>query len=127
MSLVRFRQGGENGLVPIPTAGQAETEQRAQDQAVGDHAVHNPHGKENVMTEPFMAQKSPYPVVVEAGQRYGWCACGRSKTQPFRDGSHKGSDFKPVEYQAQESGTLYLCGCKRTGNNPLCDGTHQTL
>ena len=72
------------------------------------------------MTEPFMAQKSLYPVVVEAGQRYGWCACGRSKTQPFRDGSHQGSDFKPVEYQARESGTVYLRGCKRTGNRPRC-------
>lgn len=79
------------------------------------------------MAEPLIAQKSPYPVVVEAGKRYWWCACGRSKIQPFCDGSHKDSGFKPVEYQAQESGTLYLCGCKHTGHQPLCDGTHQTL
>ena len=111
----------------IPTAGQAETEQCAQNQVVGDHEVHNPHGKENAMTEPLMVQKSPYPVVVEAGQRYWWCACGRSQTQPFCDGSHQGSDFEPVEYQARKSGTVYFCGCKRTGNRPLCDGTHATL
>ena len=83
--------------------------------------------KENLMTEPLMAQKSPYAVEVEADQSYWWCACGRSQTQPFCDGSHRDSGFKPVAYQARESGTLYLCGCKRTGNQPLCDGTHQTL
>lgn len=79
------------------------------------------------MTEPLIARKSPYRVAVEAGKSYWWCACGRSKTQPFCDGSHKDSGFSPVEYRAQEAGTLYLCGCKRTGNQPLCDGTHQTL
>jgi CDGSH-type Zn-finger protein len=79
------------------------------------------------MTEPMIARKSPYRVAVEAGKSYWWCACGRSKTQPFCDGSHKGSGFSPVEYRAQEAGTLYLCGCKRTGNQPLCDGTHNTL
>ena len=110
---------------PVPRL--AETEQCAQNQVVGDHEVHNPHGQENAMTEPLMVQKSPYPVMVEVGQRYWWCACGRSQTQPFCDGSHQGSDFEPVEYQARKSGTVYFCGCKRTGNKPLCDGTHATL
>lgn len=79
------------------------------------------------MSEPVIAQKSPYPIEVEAGKTYWWCACGRSAKQPFCDGSHKGSEFSPKEYKAAENGTLYFCGCKHSANAPLCDGTHQTL
>ena len=39
--------------------------------------------------EPVVAQAAPYPVEVEAGKTYFWCACGRSANQPFCDGSHK--------------------------------------
>jgi len=37
---------------------------------------------------PVVAQKGPYKVEVEAGKTYYFCACGRSKSQPFCDGSH---------------------------------------
>ncbi|HEY6897571.1 MAG TPA: CDGSH iron-sulfur domain-containing protein [Rhodocyclaceae bacterium] len=79
------------------------------------------------MSEPKIAQKSPYAVEVEAGKSYWWCACGKSATQPFCDGSHKGSEFSPVEYKAETSGTAYFCGCKHSHNKPLCDGSHQKL
>ncbi|MBP9713419.1 MAG: CDGSH iron-sulfur domain-containing protein [Sterolibacterium sp.] len=79
------------------------------------------------MAEPVIAQKSPYPVVVEAGKSYWWCACGQSKNQPFCDGSHKGSEFSPVEYQADKNGPVYFCGCKHSKKGVLCDGTHNTL
>lgn len=55
---------------------------------------------------------------------YWWCACGKSKSQPFCDGSHKGSQFKPLQYTATETRTLWFCICKKTGNQPLCDGSH---
>jgi CDGSH-type Zn-finger protein len=79
------------------------------------------------MSEPNIAQKSPYPVEVEAGKNYYWCACGKSASQPFCDGSHKGSDFTPVKFEAAESKTVYFCGCKHTANPPLCDGSHKKL
>lgn len=79
------------------------------------------------MSEPVIAQKSPYPVEVEAGKTYWWCACGKSAKQPFCDGSHKGSEFNPKEYKAAESGKVFFCGCKHSANAPLCDGTHWTL
>ncbi|TGG91571.1 CDGSH iron-sulfur domain-containing protein [Natronospirillum operosum] len=79
------------------------------------------------MSEARIAQKGPFAVEVEAGKRYAWCACGRSGTQPFCDGSHKATELNPVMYKAEENKTLYFCGCKQTGDQPLCDGTHNGL
>jgi len=79
------------------------------------------------MTDPVIAQKSPYPVDVEPGKDYWWCACGRSARQPFCDGSHKGTGLTPVQYTADAAKTVYFCGCKRTASRPGCDGTHKSL
>lgn len=79
------------------------------------------------MESPVIAQTSPFPVEVEEGKTYFWCACGKSKNQPFCDGSHKGTAFTPVKYQADQAIKVYFCGCKHTQNAPMCDGTHKTL
>jgi CDGSH-type Zn-finger protein len=79
------------------------------------------------MMEAVIAQKGPYEVEVEAGKSYLWCACGRSATQPFCDGSHKGTGLTPVRFDCTEKGTVFLCGCKQTGDRPYCDGTHAGL
>ncbi len=78
------------------------------------------------MTEPVCAQKAPYAVELQPGEYY-WCACGRSKNQPFCDGSHAGTDIVPQVFRQEEAGTVYLCGCKASKNPPFCDGTHKTL
>ncbi|MDX9859492.1 MAG: CDGSH iron-sulfur domain-containing protein [Rhodospirillales bacterium] len=79
------------------------------------------------METPVVAQKAPYAVAVEAGKKYAWCRCGRSATQPFCDGAHKGTGLTPVVFTAERSETVYLCGCKQTEDAPFCDGTHSKL
>ena len=79
------------------------------------------------MAEPVVAQKTPYGVEVEAGRDYWWCQCGRSGSQPFCDGSHKGTGFAPVQYTADASETAWFCGCKHTGDQPMCDGSHKNV
>ena len=76
------------------------------------------------MDKPVRASDTPFATEVEAGKSYWWCACGKSATQPFCDGSHKGSEFNPVRYDAEESKKVFFCGCKGTANQPLCDGSH---
>ena len=78
------------------------------------------------MAEPEIAQKSPYILELDAGT-YWWCACGRSKTQPFCDGSHKGSDFNPTQFELTAKTKVALCGCKHTAKRPYCDGSHSKL
>lgn len=76
---------------------------------------------------PIVCQTSPYRIDVEAGKTYWWCACGKSATQPFCDGSHKGSGLAPLKYDASASGKVWFCACKQTSTSPLCDGTHRKL
>ncbi|MEZ5787919.1 MAG: CDGSH iron-sulfur domain-containing protein [Xanthobacteraceae bacterium] len=79
------------------------------------------------MDQPEIAGRAPVPVDVEAGKTYWWCACGRSKAQPFCDGSHMGTPFAPLEWVAPASKKALFCACKRSQKKPLCDGSHKTL
>ena len=78
------------------------------------------------MDKPVIADRLPAVLELEPGT-YWWCACGRSQNQPFCDGSHKGTDFSPLEYEVVEKRRAALCQCKHTENGPLCDGSHASL
>lgn len=78
------------------------------------------------MEEPIVAQPFSYKLELEPGV-YLWCACGRSKSQPFCDRSHQGTPFRPVKVEITETRRIALCGCKRSAEGPVCDGTHKTL
>jgi CDGSH iron-sulfur domain-containing protein 3 len=70
------------------------------------------------------AQMAPIEVFVETGKTYWWCACGRSQSQPFCDGSHRGTSFTPLKYEATEAARKSFCVCKKTRNPPFCDCQH---
>lgn len=76
--------------------------------------------------KPVCTQKAPYAVELQAGDHY-WCACGRSKNQPYCDGAHSGTGIEPRKITVERSGTHYLCGCRASKNGAFCDGSHSTL
>jgi CDGSH-type Zn-finger protein len=79
------------------------------------------------MTEATIAGTAPIYVELEKEKSYYWCSWGLSAKQPFCDGSHKGTDFKPLEFTANETKSAALCACKQTENGPFCDGKHKQL
>lgn len=79
------------------------------------------------MAEPETAKEKPAVMELEPGKSYWWCACGMSQGQPFCDGSHKGTDFVPIEVKVDERKNYALCQCKRTADSPWCDGAHSKL
>ena len=78
-------------------------------------------------SQPIVAKREPFGVDVESGKTYWWCACGRSAKQPFCDGSHKGTTFAPVQYDATATKKVWFCGCKHSSRKPVCDGAHLSL
>jgi glutamate synthase domain-containing protein 2/CDGSH-type Zn-finger protein len=76
------------------------------------------------MSNPIIADNKPVKVNLSKGQEYHFCTCGRSRSQPFCDGSHAGTEFTPRVIVSDEDQEAYLCACKHTSNPPFCDGTH---
>jgi CDGSH-type Zn-finger protein/mannose-6-phosphate isomerase-like protein (cupin superfamily) len=79
------------------------------------------------LTAPIVANHKGFYWEVKAGKRYLWCSCGRSKSQPFCDGSHAGTEFLPIAFKAERDEDVIFCGCKQTGTGPFCDGAHSNL
>lgn len=83
--------------------------------------------KRGLQEEPRPVVHSTGPLRVAnpkiAGKTYRWCACGMSSTQPFCDGSHEGTLFKPVRFTVEQRvDWMELCGCKHSSKKPFCDG-----
>jgi len=78
------------------------------------------------MAEPVIHQRGPIVQKVEPGE-YWWCACGRSKSQPFCDGSHAGTGLEPKMVTITEAKTVAWCACKHSKRQPFCDGSHAKL
>jgi CDGSH-type Zn-finger protein/mannose-6-phosphate isomerase-like protein (cupin superfamily) len=80
------------------------------------------------MSTPVFARPKPCLVSLKEGHTYFWCTCGRSQKQPFCDGSHQRSDFRPLKFTAGSGDDeALLCGCKHTRTPPFCDGAHTNL
>ncbi len=78
------------------------------------------------MPEPIIARRSPVFVDLEPG-RYAWCSCGAAAEQPFCDGSHRGTGFRPLIFEVERACKCAICACKHTVDEPWCDGTHREL
>ncbi len=78
------------------------------------------------MDKPKVTQKSPFVMEMEPGKK-AWCSCGLNENGAFCDGSHKGTDFRPVIVDIEESKTIAWCGCKNSSNGAFCDGSHSKL
>lgn len=71
-------------------------------------------------------KKSPYVVNETAGIKF-YCMCGKSDSQPYCDGSHKGSGITPMKVEIEKDRRCAYCGCRQSGELPFCDGTHTVL
>ncbi|XP_034841552.1 CDGSH iron-sulfur domain-containing protein 3, mitochondrial isoform X1 [Maniola hyperantus] len=73
--------------------------------------------------------RKPFKLTLEEGKTYAWCLCGRSKSQPLCDGTHKDVFLKitqrPIIFKVEKTKDYWLCNCKQTKNRPFCDGTHK--
>ncbi len=79
------------------------------------------------MSEAIVADTRPEVLELEPGKSYWWCRCGRSKQQPWCDGSHEGTGIEPLEFTVDRQKNYALCKCKKTAESPFCDGTHSSL
>ena len=79
------------------------------------------------MSAPTIAKKEPAGLTLEAGKTYAWCACGLSQKQPFCDGSHKTTEYRPIVFKQEKTEEVWLCQCKQSKDRPFCDGTHNGL
>ncbi len=53
--------------------------------------------------EAKIARACPARMTLERGKDYLYCTCGLSKYQPFCDGTHKDTDFKPLKVTITKS------------------------
>ena len=67
---------------------------------------------------------TPIFLDLKQGDSYLWCRCGKSKTQPFCDASHHGTQYKPVLFEVQKDASILICNCKYTKSAPFCDNSH---
>ena len=65
----------------------------------------------------------PLKTILSEGN-YLYCQCGYSKDQPWCNGSHHGSKFKPMVIEIKKEKKVSICTCKRTSTAPYCDGSH---
>ncbi|NQY22533.1 MAG: CDGSH iron-sulfur domain-containing protein [Campylobacteraceae bacterium] len=80
-----------------------------------------------MQNNPIIADNKPINVTLKKEDEYYYCSCGKSNKQPFCDGSHSGSSFKPLVFKAKENKSTLLCACKQSNNAPYCDGSHSSL
>lgn len=77
------------------------------------------------MIKPIISDNKPQKVQLSKDKKYHFCVCGQSINQPFCDGSHAGTLFRPKAFTPETDGDAWLCVCKHSANTPFCDGSHK--
>ena len=102
--------------------------------SIGDDLPEEPYVTDkadlNPSVLPTVAKRGSYKIIMEEGKTYFWCTCGNSKQQPWCDGSHRGTEFKPFKFTwEEESRKQSICGCKlnRDDRGAKCDRSHKLV
>ncbi|TMW44945.1 hypothetical protein DOY81_009978, partial [Sarcophaga bullata] len=57
--------------------------------------------------------KKPFKIHLDQNKVYSWCLCGKSKSQPICDGTHKNEFLKiklrPIRFKVEKTGDYWLC------------------
>lgn len=76
--------------------------------------------------KPVIVQLRSMKMQMEQGT-YFWCSCGRSEKQPFCDGSHKGTGFRPQKVVIEQASRIAWCMCRHSEKGAICDHKHREL
>ena len=68
--------------------------------------------REIPMSKPVVANKKPEKIALEKDENHFYCTCWKSNSQPFCDGSHRGTSLKPMKFAARETSAAFLCQWK---------------
>lgn len=144
-----FEKPKEEDAAPVISADNKEEEKVLAEEEVGEK-----EGKEEIPDqedkgfvtdrselpadcgEADIAQRKSYKVDLKKGETYYYCTCGKSKNQPFCDGSHEGTKFRPLQFvfegdaeNPDEIEKKSLCGCKhnKVESGAFCDGSHKNV
>jgi CDGSH-type Zn-finger protein len=71
----------------------------------------------------------PYVFECEAGLKYAYCMCQKSRTFPLCDGTHKTltCGTTPIKVTLEETRSVAWCACGNSKTKPYCDGSHGDL
>ena len=95
--------------------------------AVQHYVPEHSQGSTQSSVFPVVACIEPALISLQVGQHYAWCSCGLSQRQPFCDGSHAGTSWKPLIFTPKRTQLDWVCTCKFTRQPPYCDAAHNRL
>lgn len=78
-------------------------------------------------SEPKIRGLKSLRLLMEPGE-YKYCACGRTKNNPFCDGSHReATNIRPIPVTIKFKHEVKWCDCRKSKKLPFCDHSHREL
>jgi CDGSH-type Zn-finger protein len=63
-------------------------------------------------------------MTLKADVKFAYCSCGLSEIMPRCNGSHRGTEYKPIKITPQHDTSMSLCRCGKSKTKPTCDHSH---